>query len=237
MSREDLPSWFRELIISFIINLAVVGLTYLLTTSLLATVIALLVTPPIIIAAYYLRRTIIVIKNSGLRKTYQDHPDPTPLLKRYFRNSERVRLLAIRGARMLGTDRSLIKYVISELPKSWKGKIQILLLNPDSPYLISRAKELGLNPKQFATECRVSIQTISYLKQKFGTDIELRVYNRRPVVRTIIFDDRALLSYYIGNQGHIPIQYEIKGGENSLLRMINLLYDELWNKSEPYECE
>lgn len=235
MKRDDFPPWIKEFLISLVINVVIAGLIYLLTTSLIKTAIALLITLSSVIAVFYLYTIVNVVRNSGLRGIHKDSPDPTPMLKKYFRDSKRVRLLAIRGARMLGTDRSLIKYIISELPKAWKGKIEILLMAPNSKHLRSRAEELGFEPKQFAAECQVSIDTISYLRQKYNTDIELRLYDRKPVVRTIIFDDRALLSYYIGKQGHIPIQYELRGGNNSLLRMINLHYDELWNESTPTE--
>ena len=231
MSREDIPSWLKDFLISLFINLVIGGITYLLTTNVFITIGALVATIIGVIIAYYAHNAIGALRNSGLKRTYKDSPDPTPMLKKYFENSTRVRLLAIRGARMLGTDRSLISYILSQLPKSWKGRIEILLLNPSSPYLSSRAKELGIDDRQFATECQTSIQTIAHLKKRYGCDIELRLYSRRPVLRAIIFDDRALLSYYIENEGHIPIQYEISGGANSLLRMINLLYDELWNES------
>jgi len=233
MSQSDLPSWLRGFIISLIINIVVAGLTYLITINLLLTFVAVAVTIVGIVIAYYTYRVLDALRKSGLKRTYKDSPDPTPLLKKYFENSARVRLLAIRGARMLGTDRSLISYIFGELPKSWKGKIQVLLLNPSSLYFSSRAKELGFDPQQFATECQTSIQTLSHLKQLYGADIEIRLYSRKPVIRAIIFDDRALLSYYTGETGHIPIQYEISSGENSLLRMIDLLYDELWDRATP----
>jgi len=233
VSREDFPPWLKDFLISLIVNIVIVGVTYLLTTSLFFALCALGVTIAGIIIAYYLHNVAGVLRHSGLKRIHKDSPDPTPMLKRYFENSKKVRLLAIRGARMLGTDRSLISFILNKLPKEWKGKIEILLLDPSSPYLSSRAEELGIDARQFAIECQTSIQTIAHLKKRHDCDIEVRLYNRRPVVRAIIFDDRALLSYYIGAEGHIPIQYEIATGTNSLLRMINLLYDELWDESTP----
>lgn len=222
----------REFLLTLVTDVIVTGIIYFFTMNLLTATIALVVTTVSVVTVYYLYRTMDVVTASGLKRTHKDSPDPTPLLKKYFESSKRIRLLAIRGARMMGTDRSLINYVIGELPKSWNGRIEVLLLDPDSPYLRERAEELGHNPAQFATECRSAIQNISRLKKEYGTDIEVRVYSRKPVVRAIIFDDRALLSYYIGGEGHIPIQYEITAGDNSLLRMLNLLYDELWNESK-----
>ena len=229
MSRADLSSLLKDILKALIINLVIGGIAYVLTMNLFITIIALSAAAFGIIIVYYAHRTITTLRNSGLKRIYKDDPDPTPLLKKYFENSRRVRLLAIRGARMLGTDRSLISFILSQLPKSWKGRIEILLLDPSSPYLSSRAKELDTEAQHFARECQTSIESISQLRKRYGCDVELRLYSRQPVVRAIIFDDRALLSYYIGKEGHIPIQYEITGGANSLLRMINLLYDDIWN--------
>lgn len=128
MSQPDLPSWLRDFLISLIVNIVVGGIAYFLTMNLLITIVALVATVVGIIIAYHVNKALKALRNSGLKRTYEDSPDPTPMLKKYFENSKRVRLVAIRGARMLGTDRSLISYIMRKLPKSWKGKIQVLLL-------------------------------------------------------------------------------------------------------------
>ncbi len=237
MNGIDLPHSLREFIITLGIEILVTSITYNLTKNLFMTFISIVITLLIIIVVYNLWMIMWLFKESGLKKIHKDSPDPTPMLKQYFSSSKRIQLLAIRGARMLGTDRSLINYIIRELKKDWKGNIEVLLLNPDSDHLKERAEELGHNPVQFARECRSAIQNIFNLKRTYNIDIEVRLYDRKPIIRAIIFDDRALLSYYIGEKGHIPIQYEIRNGENSLLRMINQIYNDLWNESKAAEEE
>ena len=156
------------------------------------------------------------------------------MMEKHFNNSNTIQLLAIRGARMMGSDRSIINYLISNLPKSWEGEIQILLLDPDSEYLKERALELKKrDPADFAIECKSSIRNIFTLQDRYNVNVEVRIYDRKPIIRTIIFDDLALLSYYIGEKGHIPFQYDIRKGSNSsLFRMIKLIYNDLWLNSK-----
>jgi hypothetical protein len=235
VSEEFLTDKLRRYVITFIIDAIAATIIYFSTKNWIAAVAAVFIALIVILVLFYSFRLLEVIKESGIRRIHRDSPDPTPMLQRYFKKSRRIRFLAIRAARMMGTDRSLINYIIEKLPRTWHGRIEILLLSPESRYFTDRALELGKNPDHFADECRNSIHNIIDLKRKHQIDIEIRVYDRRPITRAVIFDDRALLSYYIGKDSHIPIQYEIRGAANSLLRMINLIYDDLWNEAIPAE--
>ncbi len=234
MIKGNLPSRqrVREILITLTIDISAGIIVFLLTQDLKISLIVIIVMIFVISGVWRLNDHINIVKKSGLKQIFMDSPDPTPLLKQYYRTSQRIRLLAIRGARMLGSDRSLINHIVRELPRAWKGTIQILLLKPDSEYLKQRAVELDHNPDQFAAECWSAINNINDLRRKFDLNIEVRLYDRKPIIRCTIFDDRALLSYYIGEYGHIPYQYEIRDGEVSLMRMINLIYDDIWDTSQ-----
>ncbi len=217
----------KEYIIPFIINIVAGACLYFFTKNILYVVLGVI----LLFAVIYIFRIISMHRLSGLIRCYNDCPDPTALLTQYFKKSKLIQILAIRGARMLGNDRSLINFVIKELPRGWDGKIQILILDPNSDHLRDRALELGHDPVNFAKECRNSIHNIVRLKENYGVSIEVRLYNEKPILRTIIFDDRALLSYYIGEEGHIQVQYELKPGDSSFFRLIKILFENLWSNS------
>lgn len=222
------PHAHKEYIVPFLVNIIAGVALFFLTKNILYTVIGVLCFSIII----YVSRIVMLHNVSGLKRYYKDSPDPTTLLNQYFKESNLIRLLAIRGARMLGNDRSLINYIIRRLPRDWEGRIEILILDPNGEHIRERARELNHDPDTFATECGNSIRNIFRLKDQYNVEIEVRTYNRKPTLRTIIFDDRALLSYYIGSEGHIPIQYELQPGSSSLYRLVNLLYDNIWLNSE-----
>jgi hypothetical protein len=233
MNEQILGVRIRELVVTLLINFVVAGIVYAFTKN---WELALIILASLIVVAslaFIIYRAYSILNQSGLTKIHKDAPDPLPLLKKYFNESQRIRVLAIRGARMMGTDRSVINYVIGQLPKKWQGEIQVLLLKPGSKHLTERAQELKKDPNQFSIDCQSSINNILSLKQNYSMNISIRVYDRKPILRGIIFDDRALLSYYIGEKGHIPVQYEIKSGDNTFLQMFNLIFEDLWNESEP----
>lgn len=226
------PTGFSKIVFTSFINIATGIITYFLTKDFITAFIAVGITILLILLFYNSYIYYNLIKKSGLKRIYDDKPDPTPMLKHLFKKSKQIRLLAIRGARMLGSDRSLINYISKELPRSWEGSIQILLLDPESTHLENRANELGHDPTQFAIECKSAIQNIYKLNNRYNLNVEVRLYDRKPILRAIIFDSCALLSYYIGSDGHIPIQYKIEEGNNSLLRMMNLIYNDLWSEAK-----
>ena len=135
---------------------------------------------------------------------------------------------------MLGSDRSLINSLVRELPKGWQGEIRVLLLDPDSATLKNRAVELGHDPDSFATDCRSALRNVGAVARKYAVKIEARTYDREPILRSIIFDKAALVSFYVGKDGHIPIQYEIRKRPYSLWHLVDRIYDDLWhNHSRP----
>ncbi|MFA6587598.1 MAG: hypothetical protein WCT08_00875 [Patescibacteria group bacterium] len=225
--------WQTQVVLAITLNIIAGLFVYFATNNLWATIISVAIFVFGIYLLYFLTATYILLRQSGLKRLHSDTPDPTTLLTQYFQESTEIRILAIRGARMLGTDRSLINYVICRLPKGWNGRILILMLDPASTHMIVRANELGHEPNHFALECQNGIRNILELKRSHALNLEIRLYNRRPVIRTIIFDKRALLSYYVGSNGHISKQYQIVDGQNSLYRMTKLLYDEIWDEANP----
>jgi len=119
------------------------------------------------------------------------------------------------------------------MPRGWAGKIRVLLLHPESPYIFKRAKEIDLNEQLYKQQAIATARYIRFLKEKYGINIQFKYYLTKPHWRFILLDEKGFVSYYSTKiEGPELPQYELKSGYNSLFNAFSTLFEQLWITAE-----
>lgn len=114
-----------------------------------------------------------------------------------------------------------------------KGEIKILLLNPDGQFLSIRASDEGESPKAWISDIKATIERLKGLAQREHINIEIRLYDRYPVWRVTIIDNKNMhINFFLkGQQGPESQLLELNNKENDLFEAFQLEFEQLWEAS------
>lgn len=114
-----------------------------------------------------------------------------------------------------------------------KGEIKILLLNPDSKFLIERARDEGESPSAWMSEIRATIERLKALAEREHINIELKLYDQYPIWRIANFDDKEMSVHFFlkDQQGPQSQLLRIWKDDNDLFNALELEFERLWDES------
>jgi len=224
---------YEEVIVSLAINVIGGLLVLLLTTNAALTLITLAALLPVSYGVMLARRYYLIISNAKIRKVHSNQKDCEGLLQDYFRKARKIRILAIRAWHILGSDRGFLSKTIMELPRGWGGEIRVLLLHPESSYMLERADEIDLDGQLYKQQSVETARYIRFLKENRGINIQLKYYRTKPHWRFILLDDQGFVSYYLTKEegSELP-QYELYSGYRSLFDAFSKLFEQVWGTAE-----
>jgi hypothetical protein len=114
---------------------------------------------------------------------------------------------------------------------------KFLLLKPTSPFVAMRALEEGDTAIGWKNEIEANVIRLKELKDEHHLNIEVRLYNRFPVFRTIFVNSNTMYFgwYSIGLPGIRSPLLIIQNGQGTLYHPLRLIFNEIWSSGEePY---
>lgn len=149
----------------------------------------------------------------------------------HFGSSTTVRMMMTTGTRILDSERSIVYRKLLDLPVSWKGKVRILLLHPNSKFIPLRARSRSVSDEMVRSQILASAGSIKNLKSLTHLDIEVRYYWSVPAWRFVLFDKVGYFSYM--SQGRFLNSYlKISKGNDGLYEALSDIFDLEWESSK-----
>ena len=101
----------------------------------------------------------------GIIRAYPNRKESEKALRAYLRGARDVRILAIRGLHIIGSDHSILYTELLGLPRNdWPQRIRVLLLDPNSTFIERRAEEVSLSSDDYRSQCVQTRNFIDYIK-------------------------------------------------------------------------
>ena len=118
-------------------------------------------------------------------------------------------------------------------------QIQILLISPDSPFAIQRARDLHQSKDYVANLVRGNTNILKRLDQEINfNNLELRYFNCLPFLQIFIIDNTAVIGFYLQNtESHNAPQLEIvikdKTGDFTVFgERIEKHFESIWKNAD-----
>lgn len=229
--REILINVIGSIVATIVITIVIYVISVNVAIAVASLVVILIVTLASSITYYYIKRYYFVCKTLGIESRSEKKKENW---EKSFLESKNIRILLCRGGAVLGTDTDPLYLTLTELPKKWNGKIRVLLLNPESSYIVDRAKELEADVETIKNQCRMVMDNIRRLKENYGIDIKGAYYNTKPFLRYTLFDGFGFFSYPAWGEKYkpFPYQFRIKRGKTTLYGALSVHFEQLWKISE-----
>jgi hypothetical protein len=112
---------------------------------------------------------------------------------------------------------------------------RFLLLNPDSPYVETKAQDENDHPEAWVNDIKGAVSRLKILQQELGANrLEFRFYDSYPIWRGTLVDNRkAYIGYYPhGHKGKDSSGAEIINGKRSFYDPFSDYFNELWKASK-----
>jgi transcriptional regulator with XRE-family HTH domain len=108
--------------------------------------------------------------------------------------------------------------------------IQVLLLEPDSPHAIQRARDLDPTRNEHFVSQHIESNLHDFERLFYeGVKVEVRVYNSLPSIEQYTCDDHTFIGFFIhGERSDLAPQLEIAGRDTVLSRFIKEEFDRVW---------
>ena len=142
-----------------------------------------------------------------------------------------VDLLAVRALGLIGLSDSLLRGALAD--RKDDVRVRVLLLDPDAPAAVSRAREIGESPEGFTAGIRMSVALLAELSASRCADVQVAVYQDLPTWRMIRLDGTLYLSAFgKWSEGHRSGMYKLTAAANGVLHAGFLRhFDDVWQRS------
>lgn len=113
------------------------------------------------------------------------------------------------------------------------GEIKILLLNPESEFVKSRADDEKESSKAWVSDIKATIERLKDLANRKDINIEVKLYDQYPVWRLSVVDDEEMyVNFFLkGQQGPQSQLLYVKNKDNDLFNALMLEYERIWDSS------
>jgi hypothetical protein len=146
-------------------------------------------------------------------------------ISKNLRSVKEIRVLALHGAR-LWVNKDLKTTVLNT-----SASIRVLLLQPDSNYVVSRVGEFPEEYGHKAIRAQIisAIRLLQKWKEKKGAACQTRLYDEIPSFWLVFVDDLLYLSSYSRNRNSQDSEvYKIRSQKHSLFQMFDEHFERLW---------
>ncbi|QKV95062.1 helix-turn-helix domain-containing protein [Streptomyces sp. NA02950] len=123
-------------------------------------------------------------------------------------SAEQLDVLAVRGLGLIGLNDSLLRSSLTGSEGREAPRVRVLLLDPESPALALRAREIGESAESLAGGVKL---TEARLRELSSTcDLQVYRYSMHPTWRIIRLDDTMFVSAFdAGWEGHASATYKV----------------------------
>jgi transcriptional regulator with XRE-family HTH domain len=148
-----------------------------------------------------------------------------------------IDILAVRGLGLIALNDSLLRGPLEA--RSTPADIRVLLLDPDSPAVATRAAETGESPQAFAAGIRHALGRLADLASHPVIRLRTAVYDTLPVWRMLAFDQILYLSAFTpAAEGHRSGMYKLAAAGDGVLHAgFCRQFDDMWHRSRHQRAE
>jgi transcriptional regulator with XRE-family HTH domain len=116
--------------------------------------------------------------------------------------------------------------------------VQVLLLDPESPYARQRSLDLQLKSELgVSDEIRETITQCGHLRRD-GVDVEVRLYSSLPSIPQIICDEHMFVGFFLhGERSDFISQLEIEGSDTELYKIFEQDFSRTWDSAGSVNLE
>ena len=187
------------------------------------------------ISVYYLVwkfviQPLLVVKKSKVIAVYDSYDTAKPFLIKKLEMASDVRIITVGGGPITDDERGKILEILINRSITEHIKVKILLLSPTSKEAENRNKELNNFDKRDFPLGAVSQTIISNTKKisERKSNIELRYYDSKPILRIFIVDELAFISYYLSNKEGHDTQLTIIEKGTDMFKGFERMFETLW---------
>ena len=187
------------------------------------------------ISVYYLVwkfviQPLLVVKKSKVIAVYDSYDTAKPFLIKKLEMASDVRIITVGGGPITDDERKKILEILINRSITEHIKVKILLLSPTSKEAENRNKELNNFDKRDFPLGAVSQTIISNTKKisERKSNIELRYYDSKPILRIFIVDELAFISYYLSNKEGHDTQLTIIEKGTDMFKGFERMFETLW---------
>ncbi|MEV5835083.1 helix-turn-helix transcriptional regulator [Nocardia sp. NPDC052112] len=151
-------------------------------------------------------------QRAEISTTYPSQAEATKEIRDLTVDAGAIDVMAIRGLGILGLNDSLLR---DSLPAH--ARLRVLLMDPESEAVATRAQAIGESADSFAVGIRLSIARIKELADA-GRPVEIYTYSQVPVWRIIKIDDVLFVSAFTMNrEGHTSPTHRFDPNDQGVL--------------------
>ena len=161
---------------------------------------------------------------------YDSYDTAKPFLIKKLEMASDVRIITVGGGPITDDERKKILEILINRSITEHIKVKILLLSPTSKEAENRNKELNNFDKRDFPLGAVSQTIISNTKKisERKSNIELRYYDSKPILRIFIVDELAFISYYLSNKEGHDTQLTIIEKGTDMFKGFERMFETLW---------
>ncbi|MQY21406.1 helix-turn-helix transcriptional regulator [Nocardia macrotermitis] len=151
-------------------------------------------------------------QRAEISTTYPSQHEAAREIRDLTLDADTIDVMAIRGLGILGLNDSLLR---DSLPA--QAKLRVLLMDPGSDAVATRAQAIGESAESFAAGIKLSIARIKELADA-GRPVEIYTYRHVPVWRIIRIDAVLFVSAFTTNrEGHTSPTHRFEPNDQGVL--------------------
>ncbi|MFX0575741.1 helix-turn-helix transcriptional regulator [Nocardia nepalensis] len=159
-----------------------------------------------------LRATAGSRQRAEISTTYPSQAEATKEIRDLTAAASRIDVMAVRGLGILGLNDSLLRDLLPA-----QARLRVLLLDPESDAVATRAEAIGESAESFAVGIHLSIARIKELADA-GRPVEIYTYSEVPVWRIIKIDEVLFVSAFTTNrEGHTSPTHRVDPNNQGVL--------------------
>jgi transcriptional regulator with XRE-family HTH domain len=169
-----------------------------------------------------------------IAQVYRSQEPVAAEIRRRAQDAAELDVLAVRALGIISLNDSPLRPAL--LGRDVPLRVRVLLVQPDCPAARQRAEEIGETWESFAAGIRLALARLAEVATAHPTvDMEVRLYTRLPVWRTIRLDGMAYVSSFSATwEGHESVIYEIPDTpRGSLWAGFRRQFEDVLANSEP----
>ncbi len=151
------------------------------------------------------------------------------LSKCLYSKSCSVKIMCFMGKDII-SENGILKHIKSILENG--GTVQFLIMNPNSKYVSSRAKEIGFNVKSLQAGINYTINSINdEIKHKYPNSVIIKMYNHKSIFRINIINDYLFLGFYRNVKSYNNLFIKVNN-KSILYSIFESIFGDNWNEGK-----
>jgi transcriptional regulator with XRE-family HTH domain len=169
--------------------------------------------------------------HAEIARVFARQAEAEPELRALAATGRVIDVMAVRALGLIGLNDSLLRGALAE--RTEEVRARVLLLDPDAPAAVVRAREVGERPDAFTAGIRLSISRLAELRDHPLVDLQVALYPDLSIWRIMRLDDTLYLSAF-GRwlEGHRSGMYKLTAAANGVLHSGFVRhFEDVWQRS------